>query len=127
MREKAGQWSALAVCLIVLGLGVSGFELGPEPTSQAGREKIEVVNWNWKQSVNGRILAIFGSVRNPTSKPFDQVILELRTEDDQKKVLARHAINVGRVDAKTEKAFREDVPRTGQEAMGFVEVRSLIK
>ena len=61
-RKTIGELISLGVSLIILATGLAGFELGPEPdSSSAGIDQVEVTSWTWKKSVNGRILAVFGS------------------------------------------------------------------
>ena len=126
MSSKAlGETLSLAVCAILLGVGWYSLELGEEPAPPTNQKLVEVANWNWKKDRSGRILAVFGTVRNNTSETFSSVTLELRTEDETKTVVGRHRISVGRLGPKEERPFREDVPRTGQETMGFLEVKTL--
>ena len=117
---------SLGVILIILAIGLAGFELGSEsdpPSSE--KDQVEITSWNWKKSVNGRILAVFGSVKNKSRVTFEDVVLELRVEDETKAVLVRHKIRVGKLSGEEERPFRKDILRTGKEAMGFLEVKSL--
>jgi hypothetical protein len=128
MAEKGiGEWVSLGVFSVLILLGWSQFDLGPEPGPPAGPSQVEVTSWNWKGSRNGRILAVFGTVVNKSTQAFSDVVLELRVEDEEKSVLARHQIKVGNLKANAKKAFREDIPRSGKESMGYIEVKSLKK
>ena len=128
MSEKSvGQWVTIAICAVALGSGLVAFELGPEPSPSTDQNLVEIVSWNWRKNVSGKVLAVFGTVRNKTPEPFGRVVLELRIEDNNKTVLARHSILVGRLEANADKPFREDIPRSGQEATGYLEVKSLIR
>ena len=126
MAEKSvGEWVTIGICAVALGAGLYAFELGPEPDPSSDQNLVEIVSWTWRKNVSGRILAVFGTVRNKTPEPFARVVLELRTEDESKKVLARHPIVVGKLEANADKPFREDIPRSGLEATGYLEVKSL--
>ncbi len=125
--KKAGEWIALGACAAILGSGWYGFELGPEPSQPGEAKLVEIVSWNWKRDRAGRILAVFGTVRNNTPEPYTNVVLELKTEDEAETVLARHAIQIGPIDANADKPFREDIPRTGRERMGYLEIKSLAR
>jgi hypothetical protein len=124
--KNIGELVSLGVSLIILAIGLAGFELGSESdSSPTGKDQVEVTSWNWKKSVNGRILAVFGSVKNKSRVTFEDVVLELRVEDETKTVLVRHTIRVGKLNGEEERPFRKDILRTGKEAMGFLEVKSL--
>jgi hypothetical protein len=128
MAEKGvGEWVSLGVFSIVIIMAWSQFDLGPESGPPTGASQVEVSSWNWKGSRNGRILAVFGSVVNKSTQEFSDVVLELRIEDEDKNVLARHQINVGNLKANTNKHFREDIPKSGKESMGYIEVKALKK
>ena len=116
---------ALAICAVIIGLGIYGFELGPELTPASDQNLVEIVAWNWRKNVSGRILAVFGTVRNKSPESLSRVILELRIEDQAKNVIARHLIDLGELPANADKPFREDIPRSGKEAKGYLEVKSL--
>ena len=128
MAEKGvGEWVSLGVFSILIVMAWSQFDLGHESGPPAGPNQVEVSSWNWKGSRNGRILAVFGSVVNKSNQAFSDVVLELRVEDEGKNVLGRHQINVGNLKANATKPFREDIPRSGKESMGYIEVKSLKK
>jgi hypothetical protein len=115
----------LAVCAVVLATGWYGLELGPEPSPPTNDNLVEVTTWNWKKDRSGKILAVFGSIRNNTSEAFKSVVLELRTEDASETVIGRHTIFAGALGSKATKPFREDITRSGTEAMGYISVKSL--
>ncbi|MBS09992.1 MAG: hypothetical protein CME19_00120 [Gemmatimonadetes bacterium] len=123
--KMIGEWVSVAACVLIVGIAWGSLDLGPEPGPPNTDNLIEILNWNWKRDRSGNVLAVFGTVRNNTPETYGRVTLELRTEDEDKTVLARHAIEVGGVLAGAEKPFREDIPRTGSEAMGFLEVKRL--
>jgi len=128
MAEKGvGEWVSLGVFSILIVMAWSQFDLGHESGPPAGPSQVEVSSWNWKGSRNGQILAVFGSVVNKSNQAFSDVVLELRVEDEGKNVLGRHQINVGNLKANATKPFREDIPRSGKESMGYIEVKSLKK
>ena len=117
---------SLGVILIILAIGLAGFKLGSQSDSSSSeKDQVEITSWNCKKSVNGRILAVFGSVKNKSRVTFEDVVLELRVEDETKAVLVRHKIRVGKLIGEEERPFRKDILRTGKEAMGFLEVKSL--
>jgi len=123
--KQTVEWVAVAVVIVVVGIAAWNLDLNDAPVPARDSEQVEVLDWNWKKDRSGRILAIFGNVRNNTETAFDEVVLELRTEDAEKKVLARHPIVVGKLGPNATRPFREDVPRTGDEAMGYVETKTL--
>jgi hypothetical protein len=127
--KTIGEFVSLGIILIIVGLSLVRFDLGPElgPLSTGEQGKVEVVSWNWKQSRNGQILAVFGNVENKTRTNFEEVVLELRVEDKIGLVLARHTIHVGKLGAEEKRPFREDILRSGKEEMGYLEVKSLRK
>lgn len=124
---RTSEWIAIAAAAAILAVGINALELGIEPGPPKADNLVEITTWNWKKDRAGRILAVFGMVKNRTPEAYSRVILELRTEDEDKEVIARHAIEVGRVEGNAERPFREDVPRTGREHMGFLEVKSLAR
>lgn len=117
---------SLGVILIILALGLATFELSSESDSSSGeKDQVEITSWNWKKSIDGRILAVFGSIKNKSQVTFKDVVLELRVEDETKAVIVRHSIRIGKLSGEEERPFRKDILRTGKEAMGFLEVKSL--
>lgn len=123
--SKTGEIVAIVVCAVLMGAGWQSLDLGPEPGPPMDTDLVEVTNWNWKRDRSGRILAVFGSVQNNSTVAFKSVILELRTEDEDKTVLGRHTIIVGSLGPNETKHFREDIPRTGLESMGYIDVKTL--
>ena len=125
-RKNIGELVSLGVVLAILTIGLVGFEIGSESDSSSSeRDQVEITSWNWKKSIDGRILAVFGSVKNKSRVTFEDVVLELRVEDETKAVLVRHKIRVGKLGGEEERPFRKDILRTGKEATGFLEVKSL--
>ena len=127
MKGNKAECIALVICAALLGTGWYDLELGQEPDAPSSPKLVEVLTWNWRKDRTGKTLAVFGSVRNNTSESFTSVVLELRTEDASKIVIDRHTILVGPLGPNTEKPFREDISRSGLEAMGYLEVRSLAR
>ena len=117
------QWTILAVVVLILGATAVRFEPG-EPVASGGDHRIEIVRWNWKKDRSGGVLAVYGAIRNLTDREFPSVLLELRTVAGGK-TLARHSIRVHNVLPGVERPFREDVPRTGQEELGYLSVKTV--
>ncbi len=119
------QWIIAAIALAIAGAGFFALEnLGEGPAKDDSDERIQIVSWNWKKDRTGKVLAIYGSVRNLTDRDFQSVTLELRTEADGKPI-GHHTIRVKNLPAGADKPFREDVVRTGKEEMGFLTVKSV--
>ena len=124
--SRSAQVVVLAIVLVVVVAGIASHEAGPPAEVQIAPEsQVKILNWNWKKDVTGRIFAVFGKVENLTDGELKNVKLELRTEDAQKSVLARHLVPVGDMPPRSKRPFREDVPRTGKESMGYLEVKSV--
>jgi hypothetical protein len=112
--------------LIVLFLVVTGITwpfLDNEQTGpQAPKTDVVILNWKWNKSVAGHIFAVFGEIENTSAANFSEVILEIKTADADDNILNRHPISAGPLEAGKRKYFRHDLPRTGDEAAGFLEV-----
>ena len=120
-----GWWVAVPViALFVLGIFwiFWPFVDNGDPPPDEGASAVKIVSWNWKKDRTGTIFAVYGSVRNLGDSDIRQVVLELRTIDEEDQIIARHPITVADLPAGGEKPFRKDVPRTGNEARGFLEV-----
>ncbi len=131
-----GWWPALLALLIFLVAGIYwpfGDDKTPSTRKQvaAPREadplldSIRVASWVWKPDRTGRINAVYGQVQNLSNRTIKQVVLQFRTQDENEQTIARHPIIVNNLQAGGKKPFREDVPRTGREAMGFVDVQKV--
>jgi len=97
---------------------------GGSPPSVSGptHDGVEISSWTWKKDRSETVFAVYGQVRNTTDHSISQAVLELRTVDDSDAEVARHRIAVANLPAQGSKPFREDVPCTGREARGFLDV-----
>ena len=86
-------------------------------------DSVQVTSWDWREDRTGTIFAVYGTVRNLSSQGFREVVLEQRAEDADGQTIARHPVTLRSLPAGKEKPFREDVPRSGKEAKGFLEVK----
>ena len=122
------RWVVLALVAAVVAAGIYLLSAGDgSPPSSPGRahDAVEIASWTWKKDRSGSVFAVYGQVRNLTDEDFSQVVLELRTVDEQDAEVSRHPIVILALPAHGQKPFREDVPRTGREARGFLEVREV--
>ncbi len=125
--SHTAQWIVATLAIVIVGAGLYTFEApSQQPTKKVGEGQIEIAGWNWKKDRSGKILAVYGSVRNLTDQDIPSVVLELRTEAAGKPI-SHHAIRIRNIPAGGEKAFREDVIRTGKEEMGFLTIKSVEK
>ena len=126
-------WIATPILLFFVATGVfwpilDGEVSGPatqlEGMSRANvhTDSVRVESWNWKRDRSGSILAVYGILANQSGRDLTGVILRLRTEDDAKNTLSTHTIIVPRLPARSKRPFREDIPRTGKESMGYLDV-----
>lgn len=131
-----GWWLVVLILLFFLFTGLFwpfvDDEKPPEtqqPASEAPaslKDSVTVVSWDWRDDRTGSLFAVWGIVRNESSRDIDEVILELRTVDADSNVIARYGIRARNVPAGQEKPFRGDVPRTGREVRGFLEVNAVV-
>lgn len=132
-RRGLGWWIAGAVILFLAATGILWPFLDDEPPARRAGEadaymdSIKVTTWTWKDDRTGSIFAVYGTVRNLGSQDLRQVVLELRAEDENGQEVARYPIIARDVEAGEEQPFREDVPRTGREARGFLDVKRLVR
>ena len=127
---KTAQWLAIAAVAAILGIGLGTLPTSPGATAPDTTSSIHGkfdIDWRWNRTVSGSMLAIHGTVRNNTTRRFKQVHLQLRIENQDGSVVARHLIVVRNLGPGEEKPFREDVPRTGREDMGFMEVVRVVR
>lgn len=130
-KSGRGWWLAVPVLLFFLFTGLFwpflSDEKEPVPRQTAPpTESVEIASWTWKKNRSGTLHAVYGEVRNLSDQDFKQVVLELRTQDENEQTIARYPITVNNLPAGKKKPFRKDVPRTGREAKGFLEVREAI-
>ncbi|MDP6776700.1 MAG: hypothetical protein QGI83_08045 [Candidatus Latescibacteria bacterium] len=135
--SQRGWWIAAPILLFFAATGllwpildgkVSGPEIqeGALAGSSGYTDSVKVETWNWKRDRSGSIFAVYGTIENRSGRDLAAVTLQLRTEDEAKNTLSTHAIVVARLPAHSRKPFREDVPRTGKEAMGFLDVAKVL-
>lgn len=94
--------------------------------NHSSTKSIKINFWNWKKNKKGTLFSVFGEVQNLSDETFKRVILELRTKKKNGQLLSRHNITVKNLLNGEKKFFREDLPRTGQEENGFLEVKNAI-
>ena len=135
-ESSRGWWPALLALLILLIAGLY-WPLGDSDSPSTRKQvhgpgetdplldSVKVVSWNWKPDRTGQIFAVYGQVQNLSGRNLKQVVLQFRTQDENEQTIARHPIIVNNFSPGQKKPFREDVPRTGGEAMGFVEVQKV--
>ena len=85
------------------------------------------MSWNWKDDRTGTIFAVYGTVKNLGNQDIQQVVMELRAEDADGQSVGRYPIIARNLPAGAEKPFREDVPRTGREVTGYLDVKRLVR
>ena len=132
-RNSPGLWLvALAVAFLAI-TGVLWPFFDDEPSVQRSAntdtyvDSIQVTSWNWKDDRTGTIFAVYGTIKNLGSQDIQQVVMELRAEDADGQSVGRYPIIARNLPAGAEKPFREDVPRTGREATGYLDVKSLVR
>lgn len=134
---QRGWWISVPVLLFFVVTGLfwpilDGEVSRPGPAHQdltqaaAYTDSVRVESWNWKRDRTGSIFAVYGTLENRSGRDLAVVTLQLRTEDDAKNTLSTHTIVVSRIPARTTRPFREDVPRSGKEAMGFLDVVKVV-
>lgn len=125
MNKYTTQWIIAATAIAIVGAGIFAFEnLDNDPTEAGKDPRIQIVSWNWKKDRSGKILAIYGSIRNLTDRDIQSVVLELRTEAGGNPI-GHHALRVKNIPAGGDKPFREDIIRTGKEEMGYLTVKTV--
>ena len=123
-----GWWFVVPVLLFLLIVGIFWPFLDDEApsTERPALDSVEIVSWEWKSDRSGTLFVVYGQVQNLGDRHIKQAVLELRVQDEDDRTLSRHSIVVKEVPAGGKKPFREDIPRTGKESMGFLEVREVI-
>lgn len=132
-RSGLGLWVAGAVILFLVATGILWPFLDDEPpagkaeVADAYLDSVKVTSWDWRDDRTGSIFAVYGTIRNLGAQDIRQVVLELRAEDAEGQTVGRYPIIARNLAAGAEKPFREDVPRTGREAKGFLDVTRLVR
>ena len=125
-----GWWFATPIIIFFLFTGIFWPFVDDEGLTKALpldlMDAVEITSWQWKRDRPGKIFAVYGTIKNRTNKDIQKVVLELRTEDKDKKTLGTHLIGVLNLTANAEKPFRQDIPRTTLEAMGYLNVSKVI-
>ena len=123
-----GWWFVVPVLLFLLIVGIFWPFLDDEapPAESPAIDSVQVISWEWKSDRSGALFAVYGQVQNLGDRHIKQAVLELRAQDEDGRTLSRHSIVVKEIPAGGKKPFREDIPRTGKESMGFLEVREVI-
>ena len=128
-----GWWLAALVILFLVFTGIFwpfvDDERPAERTSSADPyvDSVRVTSWNWRDDRTGTIFAVYGTAKNLSSQDIRQVVFELRAEDADGQTIARHPVTLRKLPAGAEKPFREDVPRSGKEAKGFLDVKRVVR
>ncbi|MDA0747844.1 MAG: DUF3426 domain-containing protein [bacterium] len=99
--------------------GASAVDLG----KTVSIDSVNIVSWDWRDDRTGQTFAVWGVLRNVSNQHVNSVVLELRTEDANGQPLTRYPIISKNLPPGQEKPFRADVPRTGREAKGFLDVK----
>jgi len=85
------------------------------------------VIWTWKRTVSGSDNVIYGTIKNKTDQPYQQVELEFRTQDSAGKDVHVHAFLVENLGANVQKPFTQSYPaQASKEDSGFVNVKKAI-
>jgi hypothetical protein len=89
-------------------------------------DSVSVLSWEWRDDRTGSLFAVWGVVKNESSQTLGEVVLQLRTVDEDSNTIARHTIKANDLAPLGTKPFREDIPRTGRENKGFLTVLRVI-
>ncbi len=131
-RAGLGLWVVGLVALFLAVTGVLWPFLDDEPDkknaakSDTYADSVQVASWEWRSDRTGSIFAVYGTVRNLGNQDLSQVVMQLRAEDQDGQEVGRYTILARNVGAGEEKPFRRDVPRTGKESTGFLEVKRTV-
>ena len=125
-------WLAVPVLLFFLVTGIIWPFLEDEdqpansaPIAVSWVDSVQVLSWDWRHDRTGNIFAVFGVIKNLSSKDFRQVTMHMRTHDQSDEMIGKYSIVVKDLKAGAEKPFREDIRRSGIEEMGFLGVHSV--
>ena len=126
-------WMFAILALILVGL-IALYRGGEEPREQAPEstqtavprdvmlDSVKVLSWEWREDKSGSLFAVWGMVKNESSRELNQVVLQLRTVDEDSITISRYSIKAMKLPPLSTKPFREDVPRTGREQKGYLTV-----
>jgi hypothetical protein len=89
-------------------------------------DSVSVLSWEWRDDKTGSLFAVWGVVKNESSRALGEVVLQLRTVDEDSNTIAHHTIKAIGLAPHSTKPFRKDVPRTGRENKGFLTVLRVI-
>lgn len=128
MASTGRNWLLPLIVLFLVVTGITWPFLDDEDIRPESKQKdVVILSWKWNKSVAGDFFAVQGEVENTSAKNFQAVTLILRTVDDAGDPLGQHGIPIGPLEAGQRKLFREDVPRSGKEAAGVVEVAEAVE
>ena len=138
VTQSGRVWVFAILALILVGLVAlyRGAEekpgLAPEATQTEAQsdvmlDSVKVLSWEWREDKSGSLYAVWGMIKNESSRELNRVVLQLRTVDEDSNTISRYSIKAMNLPPLSTKPFREDVPRTGREHKGFMTVLKIVR